>query len=367
MRILFAVRGLNVGGAQRQLVTLARGLHRNGHDVSVATFYGGGAFEEELRSEGIVVHQLAKRGRWDVALPVARLARLARLRRPHVLHAYMSLANLAAAVVKPVIPGIKVVWGIRSSMRDLRAYDWVARTGTKVEAASSRWADAIIVNSQAARTQAIASGMPDARIVVVPNGIDCERFRPAPELRAEQRRRWGVPEDEPLVGMIARLDPVKDHATFLAAASRIASTREDVRFVCVGDGSGPYRRTLEQLASELGLARRVIWSGERAVTKETYSALDLAVLSSSPGESFPNVVGEAMACGVPCVVSDSGDAPLVVADTGTVVPPGRPEALAAGIAKLLERARVDPALRSRARARIEQQFSVPLLVSRTER
>ncbi len=368
MRVLFAARGLNVGGAQRQLVTLARGLRRHGHLVSVAVFYRGGVFEEDLRPDGIPIHDLGKRGRWDVLTPVARLARLIRAEQPEILHAYMPLANLCSAALKPLFPNVKVVWGVRSSKDDLRAHDWLDRLGPWLDRNASRWADGVVANSQAARRQAIARGIHSSKIVVIPNGIDCDRFRPAPEARALQRRQWGIPETAVVVGIIARLDPVKDHMTFIRAASRVAVARGDVHFVCVGDGNPGYRRRLEQLASDLGVSARLTWSGEGRVTNAVYSALDVAVLSSNRGESFPNVIAEAMACGTPCVVSDSGDAPLIVGDTGAVVPPGDPGALAQAIVGVLERARsTESRLPALARARIEHVYSVDLLVSRTER
>jgi glycosyltransferase involved in cell wall biosynthesis len=366
MRILFLVRSLGVGGAQRQLVAVARGLHGAGHDVSVAVFYSGGVFEDDLRSRAIPIHRLGKRGRWDVLAPFMRLVRVTRAERPDVVYAYMGLANQSASLVKPLCRGTRIVWGIRSAIEDLRPYGWVSRITPLLDRVASPLADRIVVNSEAARRAAVRRGLAAGRIAVVPNGFDCDRFRPDPEGRDRQRRAWGV-GDAAVVGMVARLDPVKDHATFLRAASRVAKERPEVRFVCVGDGDGRYRRNLEQLATELGLSGRLTWAGERAVTSAVYSALDVAVLSSGPGESFPNVVGEAMACGTPCVVSDSGDAPLVVGETGAVFPSGDATALARAVVSLLDRARAagDGASRA-ARARIEQHYSLELLVRRTE-
>ncbi len=368
MRILFAVRGLNVGGAQRQLVTLARGLRRLGHLISVAVFYKGGVFEEELLSDGIRVHDLGKRGRWDMSTAIARLVGVIRKEQPQILHAYMPLANLCSAAMKPLFPNVKVVWGIRSSKDDRRARDWLDRLGPSLDRIASRWADAVVANSRAAERQAIARGMNSAKIVVIPNGIDCVRFRPAPEARAPQRRHWGISETTRVVGIVARLDPVKDHTTFIRAASRVVAVHPDVHFVCIGGGSPGYQLRLNEIASDLGVSGRFRWLGERRVTNEIYSALDVAVLSSNQGESFPNVIAEAMACGTPCVVSDSGDASLIVGDTGAVVPPGDPGALAHAILDVLERARSkESGLPGLARARIEQDYSVDLLVSRTER
>lgn len=367
MRVLFLVRSLDVGGAERQLVVLARGLRSRGHEVSVAVLYGGGAFEEDLRRDGIQVHDLAKRGRWDLAPVLRRLARLVGSERPHCLHAYMSLGNLLAATMRPLFPSLKVVWGVRSAMGDFRAYGWPSALSAWLERAASPLAHAVIANSEAARRQAAAMGMSRRKIMVIPNGIDCECFRFDPSGRERLREEWGIPAGAALVGMVARLDPVKNHPVFLRAAARVAAAREDVRFVCVGDGRPEYRRELERLAAEAGVGARLVWARGERVGREVYSALDAAVLSSDPGESFPNVVAEAMACGRPVVLTDSGDGPLVVGDTGAVVPPRDPEALARGIVEVLERARTPgDGLSARTRARIEREFSVERLVERTE-
>jgi glycosyltransferase involved in cell wall biosynthesis len=367
MRILLLVRGLTVGGAQRQLVALARGLRGAGHEVGVAVFYAGGIFDDDLRSEGIPIQSLSKRGRWDLLPPLVRLARMLRSQRPDVVYAYMSLANLSTALVKPWCRDVKLVWGIRSAMEDFGAYGWLSRSSALLDRIASPAADRVVANSHAARRAAMRQGLDGGRIVVVPNGFDCERFQPDPEGGARQRERWDVPERAALVGVVARLDPVKDHATFLRAAARVASERPDTHFVCVGGGELAYRAGLERLAEELGLARRVTWAGQSTVTRAVYSAFDVAVLSSNTGESFPNVVGEAMACGVPCVVSDTGDARAVVGDTGAVVPPRDPAALARGMLDVIERARAPGStLPAQARARIERHYSLELMVTRTE-
>lgn len=368
MRIIFLVRSLDVGGAERQLVALARGLTLRGHHVSVAVFYGGGAFEEELREDGIPIHHLRKRGRWETIRFLARLARLVRAEHADLLHAYMD-ANVFAAAVKPFIPGVKVVWGIRSARSDFRQYDRLAVLYPGIERALSSAADAVIVNSMAAARQAIAAGLPAARVVVIPNGIDCVQFRPDPVGRAEVRRRWGIADAEVVVGMVARLDPVKNHANFIRAAATVGARRPRVRFVCVTDttGSPGYRDGLTRLAAELGLSGRLAWADEGKVTRAVYSALDVAVLSSDTGESFPNVIGEAMACDRACAVTDSGDAAAIVGDTGAVAPPRDPAALALGIAALVDRVVGSSGSASPgARARIEDTFSLALLTTRTE-
>jgi glycosyltransferase involved in cell wall biosynthesis len=366
MRVLFLTRTLRMGGAERQITALARGLRRGGSEVSVAVFYPGGEFEQELRADGIAVHDLAKRGRWDNVSFLARVVGLVRRERPDILHSYLGTPNIVAAVLKRLFPSMKVVWGIRSSMDDLRAYDWLFTVSAHIERLASPLADAIIANSEAVRRQALKAGLNARNLVVIPNGIDSECFCPDPEGRARLRQEWGVAPEEELVGVVARLDPVKNHPNFLRAAALVAKERERVRFACVGGGKPHYRQELERLADELGLTPRLTWVGERRATRAEYSALDVAVLSSDRGEGFQNVIAEAMACGRPVVATDSGDARAIVGDTGVVVPPRDPEALARGIVELLDRARAPGAdLSSRARARVDLHYSVDALVRRT--
>jgi glycosyltransferase involved in cell wall biosynthesis len=357
-----------VGGAERQLVALAGGLRRAGHEVSVAVFYAGGAFEEELLREGVGVRDLAKRGRWDVVPFLTRTAALIRRERPDVVHSYLDSPNLVAALQKLAGRSVKIVWGLRSSKDDHRDYHWLSGVAAQLERIASPLADAIIANSEAGRRRAVEAGFRTRRIFVVPNGIDCERFYPDPSGRERIRAEWCVPATAPLVGLVARFDPVKDHTTFLRAAAEVAARRAEVRFACVGGGGSPeYHARLRQLAAELGLASRLTWTGERPVTRGEYSAFDVAVLSSRAGEGFPNVVAEAMACGRPVVATDSGDVRAIVGDAGSIVPPRDPEALAAGILELLARPGGEAAadLSRRARERIDLGYSVSGLVRRT--
>lgn len=366
MRILFLGRSLRMGGAERQMVALARGLRRAGHDASVAVFYSGGAFEEDSRASGVPVHFLKKRGSLDNLAFLLRAARLVRRERPDLLHSYLDSPNVVGAALKRLFPSVTLVWGLRSSKRDLSAYGFMQTVGGWLERLASPLADAIIANSEAALRRALELGMPAAALRVVPNGIDCEAFRFDAEGRARLREAWGVPAEAPLVGLVARMDPIKNHGNFLRAAARVAARRPDARFVCVGGGAARYRDELAALATGLGLANRLTWAGERPATRAEYSALDLAVLSSDAGEGFPNVVAEAMACERPVAATDSGDVRLIVGEAGRVVPPRQPEALGDAVLELLE-ALAQPGhdVRRAARARIVGEFSVEALVRRS--
>lgn len=360
MKILFLIRALNVGGAERQLVVLAQGLRNRGHEVAVAVFYPGGALEKELKDAGVPIFSLAKGGRWDVAGFLLRLIHTVRQYQPDVLHSYIS--NLVTVVVQPFLSSTKVVWGVRSSYMDFSRYDWLFRVSYGLACRLSHSADLIIANSHAGRCGHVADGYPADKMVVIPNGIDVERFRPNPEARARIRAEWGVSAEDELIGIVGRLDPMKDLETFLAAAAELVATRRAVRFVCVGDGRTEYRAALQERARTLGLADLVCWTGTRTDVADVYSALDLLV-NCSYGEGFSNVIGEAMACGIPCVATDVGDSGAVLGSLGELVEPKNPGALTLGIKRLLER-RLAP---TQIRQRIVEHFSLETLVLSTER
>ena len=366
MKIAFLIRCLDYGGAERQLVALAKGLSRQGHAVSVATFYAGGSLEKDLREAGVAVIPLNKKSRWDVLGFTGRLVKVMREQRPDVLHGYLGAPNILTVILKLVVPRLRTVWGIRASNMDLDRYDWTARLAYRVERLLSRFADLIIVNSRAGFDYAVAQGFPQERMIVIPNGIDTERFRPDRNSGLELRSEWGVREKELLVGVVARLDPMKDHPTFLKAASLLAEERADVRFVCVGDGPDDCQRELRGLGRQLGLTDKINWAAGRDDMPAVYNALDILVSSSSFGEGFSNVIGEAMACSVPCVVTDVGDSALIVGDNGDVVPPADVEAMKAAISKVADRIRAADYSRECNRQRIVDRFSVIELEARTE-
>ncbi len=346
------------------MVALARELHSRGHSLLVTAFYPGGPLVKDLCESGVRVVTLNKKGRWDVFGFLRRLIALVRHEKPDVLYAYLPVPNLLSVLLKPIFPKVRMVWGVRASNVDFNQYDWLARAVFRLECLFSRFADLIIVNSNAGRNYHVAQGFPESKMVVIPNGIDTVRFKPDSVARSKARAEWGIKENEKLVGLVARIDPMKDHPTFLKAAELLIRESPDIRFVCVGDGPEPYKSDVLKLASDLGFGGKIVWTGSRSDMPDVYNALDVAV-SSSYGEGFPNVLGEAMACGVPCVATDVGDSAWIVADTGVVVAPRNPEILAQGISECLKKK--SAALAVACRVRIVDMFSLEQLVDKTEK
>jgi glycosyltransferase involved in cell wall biosynthesis len=365
MKILVLIRALTIGGAERQVALLARGLRRAGHTVKVAVFYGGGELEADLATADVPIINLEKRGRWDTLGFLGRLIRSIRAERPEVIYSFLPVANILTVPLAPLLPRAKRVWALRASNMDGSRYDRLVRLAYRLEIALAGTAHGLIANSHAGRRHAIEQGMPEARIEVVPNGFELDRFHPDPPAGRRVRAEWGCADARPLIGLVGRLDPMKGHACFLKAAARFGRTCPEARFVCVGDGPADYRRSLAERAAQLDLNGRLLWAGARTDMPAVYNALDIAVSSSGYGEGLSNMLGEAMACGVPCVATDVGDSALVVGDTGVVVPPEDPERLAAGLSDLWRRIEAGQVDRPALRARVERLFSLPALVDAT--
>ena len=362
LAIFLLIRSLHVGGTERQLSYLATGLGKLGHDVTVAVYYGGGALEEDLRRQGVRLVVLGKRGRWDIFGFLRRLIAELKRCRPDILYSFLGTSNNLAAAVAPFIPDTKLVWSVRASDMNLDAYDWLARASYRVECALSRRADLVICNSQAGLEHAARNGFSMEKMVVVANGIDTERFKPDRDARARARAGWNVGEEQILIGTLARLDPMKDYPTFLRAAAQVARQQANVRFVCIGEAEPSLYASLQGLALELGLAERVVWAGRADDPASALNGLDI-YCSTSITEGFSNAIAEAMACGLPCVVTDVGDSRLIVGDSGRVVPAGNPDQVARALLATLEE--MSDGVTHRARLRVARCFSIEALLENT--
>lgn len=364
MKIILLCQSLVVGGTQRQIAILAPALKRRGHDVSVAAFYRGGPFDASLAASGVVIHDLKKSGRWDVVGFFQRLRDLVKHERPDVLYAFLPAANAVAAVVKLLArPAPRVVFGVRSSHMRREHYDWLAGRQYKIEALLSRAADLVIANSRDGLKDMTGRRFRAKRAEVIPNGIDIELFAPDPDGRARLRAEWGVGENDFLVGQVARFDPMKGHHFFFAAIQLLRD--RSWRFVCIGIDDNQVSQ-VRALAKRFGVEGRVVIAGTRTNMSACFSALDIACQASSFGEGFPNAVAEAMASGVPCVVTDIGDSSAIASPYGVVVPPGDAVALADGLAELRKRIEAGAVSAVELRRSIADRFSAARVAMATD-
>lgn len=368
IRVTFLIRSLNRGGTERQLAELVTRLDPRRFETAVLTFYPGGPIWDELRTAGLHVATMDKRGRWHLAGFFAALLRTLRRTRPDVLHCLL-VEPFVFGLVAGRLAGVRsVFWGVRSSKLDRSQLDWATRAMRTIALWLSRFATLIVANSEAGRLHHVGEGFPEARTIFVPNGIDTKRFRPSLERRRSARQAWGLSERDLVIGLAGRLDPLKGIERFLAAAEIVARRNEEARFVCVGSGRPTYVEALKARGDASGLAARLIWLDEQEDMTGVYPAFDL-LCSSSLTEGFSNAIGEAMASGVPCVVTDVGDSRLIVGDTGRVVASGDIDGLAEAVLALAGTAPADRAsLGARARQRVVERFGVDAMVQNfTER
>jgi glycosyltransferase involved in cell wall biosynthesis len=359
--VVFMIRRLDRGGAERQLIQLAQSLNKEKFEVSIVTFYRGGGFAAEIAADsGIRVLSLDRSGSWDIVKFVVRLLFAMRRMRPQIIHGYMGGANELSLIAGRAC-GARVVWGMRASDPMGVPTSLGMHSLFLVGALLSPLSDRIIVNSQIGRTFYASNGYCAKRLTVIPNGIDTTSFGILPDQRARIRQEWGVADCELLIGRAARLDPRKDYPSFLKAAGRVSRLIPAARFVCVGDDTDCV--ALRAIAAAEGIADRVIWAGGRADMPAVYNALDICV-SSSLTEGFPNAVAESMACGTPCVATNVGDSALLLGDAGLIVAAGDSDALADGVLRMIaERQQYS---RDRVRQRIIDNFGLERLAYRTE-
>jgi glycosyltransferase involved in cell wall biosynthesis len=363
LKLVLLIRSLAAGGAERQLVSLAKALDKKVFDITVVCLYGGGPFEEDLRSAGVPVISLGKKGRWELFGFLKRLIAALRKLQPDILHSYMSGQNVLAVLLKPVLPGTRIVWGVRAS--NVRLRDWLDKLSFRLEVMLSRFADLIVFNSAAGRDYHLSAGFAASRTEVIPNGVDPRFFACEPKSRSILRAEWKIFEDSFVIGIVGRLNPMKDHWTFLRAAVIFAGRRPDARFVCIGNGPAKYLQDLRSFTDQLALTDKVVWHPFLDDMPAAYKALDICCSSSAYGEGTPNCVIEAMACGVPCVVTDVGDSRLIVNDLGIVVPPKNPEALADAWATMARQITDKPYLRVLVQESVASRFSVSSLATKT--
>ena len=332
IEVMHVITSLDVGGAETMLAQLVAGDTAGLVSHGVVSLMPGGALRVSLEDAGIPVTDVGVGRRRGALTGLVRLAGLIRSRRPAVVQSWLYHADLLATLAL-VLSGrwraTRLVWGVRCSNMDIRRYSLSTRCVLKLLPLLSSRTDLVLCNSDAGRAVHERLGYRPPRWRVIPNGVDVDRFRPRPGERAAIRAELGLDDLSFAVGMCARVDPMKDHDNFVKAAAAFARTAPEARFVLVGAGTDEPGSALDRAITASGIAGRFVRLGQRQDIGRIHVALDVATLSSAFGEGFPNVLAEAMACGVPCVATDVGDSASIIGDTGLVVPPGNGQALSA--------------------------------------
>ncbi|MEK6257015.1 MAG: glycosyltransferase [Planctomycetota bacterium] len=360
MRVCHVISDLQVGGAQVMLHKLLSRLDRAQFDSRVISLTESGPMAEPLQAIGVPIEVCHMSRGIPSPSSLFRLRRQLSQPRPDVIQTWLFHSDLlGGAVSKWTRLQVPVVWNIRMSSLcstiDKRSTRWTV----KLCALLSRHLPArIIVNSQAGRSMNQEIGYAPDKLEVIPNGFDTDCYRPSTGARRTLRGELGIASDAALIGLVGRYHPHKDHDTFLKAAGQVLASRPDTHFLLCGDGIDKSNGELRERIQRAGPMANFHLLGRRDDLPTIQAGLDIAV-SSSVTEGFPNVIGEAMSCGVPCVVTDAGGSSEVVGDTGRIVPCGDARALADACLEILampsERRR---RLGELARQRVVEQFSL---------
>ena len=350
--VLHVTSGLGVGGAETMLVQLAVRLQQRGHPQHVASLSGRGQLADALENRGVPVTALTTGSALKDISAVMQLRREIRRIAPDVVQGWMYHGNLVAALAHLSVlqsSRRRLYWNLRASNMDINRYGRVIGWNARF----SRIPDIVIANSNAGLKFHIAHGFNARRMEVVPNGIDTEKFRPNPVMRATSRAAYNIGQDDLIVIHVARVDPMKDHSTFLAAMKALPQ----LRAILVGAGT-----------EHLRLPPNVIAVGRRSDVERLYPAADIVASSSAFGEGFSNAIAEGMSAGLVPVATNVGDAGLIIDRVGHIVPPGDVGAFAAALSTI---AALSPDTRRNlgleARSRILKNFALPRAVEQYER
>ncbi len=355
--IVHVIAGLETGGAEMMLLKLiAETAGRLRH--SVISLSGPGTLGPRMEAVGGTVVAMELGGPFAALLALPRLARLLHRMKPDLVQGWMYHGNIAASLAAMLARADwPVAWAIRCTIQTFQE-KLFTRILVRAGALLSRQPMAIFYNSRPAQAQHEAIGYARCGIVLG-NGFEMDRFAPDPQLRGVVRARLGVTPDQLLVGYVGRLAPIKDLATFFAAMARLAAMRPDIAIVAMGRDLPRAHEMLPESQGDLAaLGERLILLPEQTDINGFYQAFDVLVLSSL-AEGFPNVIGEAMASGTPCVSTDVGDCPAIIADTGRLVPVQAPGAMAAAVKDVLDLPMAArQMLGANARARIAAHYSI---------
>jgi glycosyltransferase involved in cell wall biosynthesis len=271
--------------------------------------------------------------------------------------------NLAASIAAVLVPGKSwLVWNIRHSLYGLTSEKLMTRQVIRANRFLSSRPGVILYNSNLSREQHEAFGFKSEFGQVIPNGFDLERFRLSEDAGRITRDSLGISSNSRVVGHVARFHPMKNHHGFVRVAVRVGAELKDAHFVLSGRDVVPDNDALTALVPD-AMRDRFHWLGDREDIPNLMCAMDVLCQSSSWGEGFPNVLGEAMATGVPCVATDVGDSAEIIGDTGLVVPPRNEEALASALMEMLKMPAGDRRVLGRtARNRITERYSLKTVV-----
>lgn len=365
IKVTHVITDLSPGGAEFLLYRILSAMDPVRFENEVISLTDLGGLAGKIRATGIRVRALGMRRSVPNPFPLLRLSHWIRDSKAQVVQTWMYHANLIGGLAARLAGDIPAVWGIHQADLDPQWNRlltlWTAKGCARLSGSFPR---CIVFVSQASLQLHARVGYAAKRMEVIPNGFDLHEFRPDPAAGLSLRRELEIAEDTLVIGMASRFHPQKDHHNFVQAAARLQAMTPKAHFVLCGRGVTRDNTQLVQWIVEAGIQAQCHLLGERRDTPRLFAAMDIAT-SSSASEAFPLAVGEAMACGTPCAVTNVGDSALIVGETGKVVAPKDPAALAGAWRELIEAGpEVRRSLGMAARRRVQQHFDLSAIVER---
>jgi len=368
IRVIHLITGLGSGGAEMMLRKLLSRMDASRFESTVISLGDMGALGDVIKSAGVPVICLNIKNYFGLFSGFAKLAGILKAQKPDILQTWLYHADLLGLLAGKIARIAVIAWNVRCSDLEKDNIPLSTNLARRLLAKLSATPSFVIINSEAGCQDHKTIGYHPRRWVLIPNGFDTDKFRPDSDTRRNVRDQLGLTEATPLIGLVARYHPMKGHEIFLGAAREIVRIHKSVKFVLVGSGVDGNNGPLKSLIHDLGLNEKIFLMGYRENVSNILPALDIMSLTSLWGEGFPNVVGEAMACAVPCVVTDVGDCADIVGDTGVVVPANDRKALAAAWEKLLDMTVEERERLGRlGRRRIESRYSLNYVTEQYER
>jgi len=369
IKVLHIITGLSTGGAEMMLYKLVSKMDRSCFDVYVASLTDIGPVGEKIKKLNIPVVAVGMKRGWKGFFGFSgffKLLKIVKNYKPDVIQTWMYHSDLIGGLVGKILK-VPVIWNIRHSNLDpkynKKTTIWAAKICAKF---SKILPKKIICCSHASKDVHSKLGYDENKMVVIPNGFDLDVFLPDKQGREKVRKELGLDDKTIVIGFAARFDPQKDHKNFFEAARIVHKIYPNVHFLLCGNRINWDNKKLREWIEKSGVEKVTHLLGRRDDIKNVYNSIDI-FCSSSYGEGFPNVIGEAMACEIPCVVTNVGDSAIIVGDTGFVVPPKNPEALAEAIIKMIEIGEEKrKVLGKKARDRIKENYSIEKIVNSYE-
>lgn len=364
-KLLFhVITGLDRGGAEVMLLKLLSEGRSARYRHVVYVLSTALTLLPDFRRVGVDVRPLDVHGVWGLLKALWIVRRAAVFERPVLLMSWLHHADLFAALLKIFLPRLPIIWNLRCSSLNLGELPRLNLILVRLLALLSFIPSVVVTNSKAGRRAHSAVGYRPRRWVLLPNGFDLNVFYPDRSARHILRTELGLSDDDFVIGTVGRYHPMKGYGIFADAVAQVGREYPSAHFVMVGKGLDQSNLALVAALEDSGKATMLL--GERSDVPRLMNLFDVMLLTST-SEGFPNVIGEAMACAVPCVATDVGDCREVIGESGIVAEAGSATAVATALGRMIRLSNVARSdLGAQARKRIEEHFSMPATVRRYE-